>query len=514
MDASANPVAVWMFFGVIALTLAITYWAAKRSRSASQLYAAGGQIKAWQNGLAIVGDLMSAAVVLGGTAMFFDAGYDTIVYFASTMIGFTVMLALVAGPLRRFGRFTFTDVVAMRLSPVPIRIFSAISALAITLLYLVAQMVGAGALIEIMFGIPYRLAVIIVGTLMVIYVAFGGMLATTWVQITKAVLLLSGLTVMTLLVLAQTDFSLNELYTRAADVHVLRENLFQPGGMNMSGIATASLAMGVCFGVIGMPHILMRFFTVPDPATARRSMVVAMAGMFYVHAVIFVVLGAAGVLFISGNPAFVNGAGVPNGGSNMVALHLAAFVGGDLLFGLMAAVVLSTILAVVAGLTVAASAALSHDIYAGVIRRGIIDDRAESIAFRGACLAIGAVAIVVSIAFQGQNIMYLTGLVFSIAASACFPMVLLSLYWRPLTTAGAVSGGAVGLVVSVGTIVLGPSVWVQVLEHPEPILPLDQPAIVSIPAAFIVMIVVSLLTQQREEQPVRAAAAGQLSPDA
>jgi cation/acetate symporter len=497
METSINPVAVAMFIGVIALTLGITYWSARRSQSAAALYAAGGQITATQNGLAIIGDLMSAAIVLGGLAMFYDSGYDAVVYFASTMLGFSVLLALITGPMRRLGKFTFADVVASRLSPVPVRVLAAISALAITVMYLVAQMVGAGGLIQIMFGIPYPAAVLIIGSLMVMYVAFGGMLATTWVQIVKAVLMLTGVTIMAILALAQVGFDINELFTRATASHRLGEGVYQPGGMRMSPFVTASVAMAIGFGIIGLPHILMRFFTVPSPKVARRSMLVALSGMFYVHLLIVMVLGVAAVAFVTGNPEFMAANGAPRGGSNMVTLHLAQHLGGGVLFGFIAAVVFATILAVVAGLTVAASAAVSHDIFSSVIAKGKATDKQEKLVFRISCVVIGAAGVLLAIAFQGQNIIYITGMVFSIAASACFPVLLLSIYWSRLTTAGAVAGGYVGLIMSVGIIILGPSVWVQILGNGRPIVPTDQPAIISMPAAFIVMILVSLMTRDR-----------------
>ena len=497
MESSVNPVAVAFFFGVIALTLAITYWAAQRSHTLKELYAAGGTITAGQNGLAIAGDLASAALFLGGVGMFFTSGYDAAVYFFSGMAGFIIMLGFVAGPMRRLGRFTFTDAAAVRLSPVPICIIGAMSALAVTLMYLIAQMIGAGGLIQILFGIPYYAAVLIVGGLMVIYVAFGGMLATTWVQIIKACLMFAALLLMTVMALAQTGFSLDELYARAAAVHELGADLFQPGGLGLTRGQTFSLALAIMIGVPGMPHILMRFFTVPNPVIARKSLVVGMGMMGMFYAMVFLVLGAASVAFVTGNPEFMMADGTPRGGTNMIALHLAAYLGGDVLFGAVAAIAFVTILAVVAGLTVAAASALSHDLYANVFMRGKISERQETIVFRASALAIGAVGILLGIAFEGQNIIYLVGMLYSIAASATFPILVMSMFWSRLTTIGAVAGGSVGLILSVGLIVVGPSVWVQVLGNPKALLPFDQPAIISAPSAFAVMIIVSLLTREK-----------------
>jgi cation/acetate symporter len=498
MQSSPNAVSIGLFFGVIAITLAITYWAARRSNSAAQLYAAGGSITAGQNGLAIAGDLLSAALFLGGIGMFFTSGYDAILYFFPAMAGFALMLGFIAGPLRRLGRFTFADVACARLNPKPIRILAAFSSLAVSLMYMIIQMVGAGALIQILFGIPYTYAVVIVGSLMVIYVAFGGMLATTWVQITKAILMLSGLGVMCVLSLAHVGWSLDELYSRAATVHKLGEDLFQPGGLNLSVTQAASLSLAIALGIPGMPHILMRFFTVPNPNVARKSLVIGMVFIGFAYLMVFLILGAAGTAFITGNPDFVDEMGKPHGGTNMVALHLASYLGGEVLFGAVAAVAFATILAVVSGLTVASASALSHDIYVNVIAKGQISEKTETRVFRVSCLVIGAASILLGIAFEGQNIIYLTGMLYSVAASACFPVLVMSMYWRRLTTQGALAGGYAGLLSSLVLIVIGPSVWVTVLGNATPILPIEQPAIISVPVAFIVMVLVSLMTQESE----------------
>ena len=491
MSFTVSLVAIGFFFAVIAITLGITYWAAKRSHTTTELYAAGGRINAWQNGWAVAGDILSAAVLLGGVGMFFTSGYDAVLYAFPVLMGIVIALGLVAGPMRRLGRFTFTDAAAVGLSPVPIRIIAALSTLAVLLMYLTAQMLGAGGLIQILFGIPFALAVTIVGFLMVIYVAFGGMLATTWVQIVKAVLLVTGISLLGILALAETGFSLDQLYARAIAVHRLGANLMQPGGLGLSRIEAASLTMAFAFGIPGMPHLLMRFFTVPDPVTARRSLVVGISVMAFTFVLIYLVLGPAGVAFVTNNPAFATASGGVQGGTNMVVLHLARSVGGDVIFGLIAAVAFATILAVVSGITVAAASALSHDLYVHVFARGQADERREAMIFRGSSVVIGAVGIGLGIAFQGQNILFLTGLLFSIAASSCFPMLVMSMFWSKLTTAGAVAGGAVGLAASVGLIIIGPSVWVQVLGNAEAIIPLSQPAIISVPAAFATMVIVS-----------------------
>lgn len=492
MNSSVSPVAISLFFGVIGLTLLITYWASKRSRTTSELYAAGSSIKGWQNGWAIAGDIVSAATFLGGIGMFFYAGYDALLYAFPAMIGFVIMLGFIAGPMRRLGRFTFADAAAARLSPVPIRIFAAVSALAVTLMYLITQMLGAGGLIEILFGIPYSAAVVIIGTLMVVYVAFGGMLATTWVQLTKAMLLVFGLSLLAFLALGQTGFSIEELYTRAAKIHELGDKLFQPGGLGLSVLEGVSLTLAITLGMPGMPHVLMRFFTVPDPITARRSLAVGVSVVGFAVIVIYLILGPAGVAFVANQAEFLNESGAPRGGTNMVALHLARFLGGEVLFGIMAAVTFATILAVVSGLTVAAASALSHDLYANVISRGSVNEKQEAVVFRFSCVLIGIIGIGLGIAFEGQNILFLTGLLYSIAASACFPVLVMSMFWERLTTAGAVIGGSAGLISSVSLIIVGPTVWVQVLGNATPLVPFSQPAIISVPIAFLAMIVVSL----------------------
>jgi cation/acetate symporter len=496
MTDKVSPIAISLFFLVIVATLLITYWASRRSQTASQLYAAGGEIKAWQNGWAIAGDLLSASTLLGGIGMFFAAGYDALLYVFPAMVGFIIMLGFIAGPMRRMGKYTFSDAAATRLSPVPIRIVAALNALAVTLVYLIAQMLGAGGLIEILFGIPYPLAVVIVGGLMVTYVAFGGMLATTWVQLTKAMVLVLGIVLLAVLALSQVDFSLDGLYAKAAATHQLGLRLFQPGGLGLSPFDGISLSLAIALGIPGMPHLLMRFFTVPDPNTARRSLTIGMVVIGAAFFVVYMVLGPAGVAFVSNNPEFLTESGAPRGGTNMVALHLARFLGGEVVFGIIAAVAFATILAVVAGLTVAAASAISHDLYAQVFSKGNASERKETIVFRVSCVALGAVSIALGIAFEGQNILFLTGLLYSIAASGCFPILVMSMFWKPLTTSGAVAGGLVGLAVSVGLIIVGPTVWVQVLGNPSAIVSISQPAIISVPAAFITMILVSLLARR------------------
>ncbi len=496
MNSSVSYVAIGLFLAVIAVTLVITYWAAKRSHTTSEIYAAGGNITAWQNGWAIAGDILSAATLFGGVGMFYYAGYDAMLYSFPVLLGMLITLGFVAGPMRKLGRFTFADAVAARLSPIPIRILAALSTLAVLIMYLTAQMLGAGGLIEVLFGIPYEVALVIVGALMVIYVAIGGMLATTWVQIIKAVLLVTGVSILALLVLAQHGYSLDALYNKASAVHTFKDQVLQPGGLGLSPLDAASLSLALAFGIPGMPHLLMRFFTVPDPKTARRSAAVAASVMGFTYAAVYLVIGPAGVALITNNSDYATASGGVQGGTNMVVLHLARTVGGDVLFGLIAAVAFSTILAVVAGVTVSAASAISHDLYKCIFARKETTQRQEIMIFRASCVFMGVLGIGMGVAFKGQNILFLTGLLFSIAASSCFPVLVMSMFWRPLTTVGAVAGGYVGLGLSVALIIIGPNVWVQILGNPTAILPLTQPSIISVPAAFATMIVVSLLTRR------------------
>lgn len=486
-------VEILFFFLIIAATLAITYWAARRTNTADSFYAANRSIKGWQNGFAIAGDFMSAALLLGISGLFYSFGFDAIIYILVPPAAFGILLFLIADRLRNLGRYTFTDVISLRLGEKPARVFAATSTLISAIMYLVAQMVGAGALTQVLFGIPYGMAVTIVGVLMVLYVAFGGMLATTWVQITKAVLLVLGVAFLTLATLWRFGFDLSALYDAAAAVHPLGMGVFAPGGMNFDLIAALSLFMALTFGLVGSPHILMRFFTVPDAHHARVSAFVASAVVSLVLLAIAYVIGYGAIALVMGNPDFINPSGQLIGGNNMVAIHLSRMVGGEIFFGIIAAVAFATILAVVAGLTLASASAVSHDIYANVVHGGAPGERKEVRVSRIATLAIGAASIFLGIAFAGQNIAYLVSLALSVAASANFPVLLLSLYWRGLTTRGAIWGGGVGLLSAVAFVVLGPAVWVEILGNPEPIFPYAYPGIFSMAAAFITIWLVSTL---------------------
>ncbi len=489
-------VAVLCFLGTIALTLLITAWAARRGQDKASMYAASSSITGGQNGLAIAGDFMSATTVLGVVGLYFGGGVDTMIYFITPLAAMCLILLWTAGPLRRLGRYTLGDVVSVRLNSPMMRVYSGVSTIVISLIYLIAQLVGAGALISVLFGLSFEHSVMIVGALMAIYITFGGMLAATWVQIIKAVLLICGVVVITLMSINHAG-GLTAVYDRAAAVHHLGERLFHFGGMKLDMFSAVSLAVGLTLGVMGLPHLLIRFFTVPDETAARRSLVVACVIIGLVFILTFAVVAPAGVAFVTGNPDYVTAAGAVKGGPNMVVIHLAEAVGGPVLLGAFSAVAFATILAVVSGLTIAIASAASHDVMHPKADAAARSDSSELWIFRMAAVAAAVCAVALAIVFQKENVAYLVALAMTVAASTNFPVVILSLYWRKLTPAGALVGGLAGMVASVGLIVLSPGVWVKVLGHAAPIFPSDYPALVSAPLAFVVIWLVSMATQPK-----------------
>ncbi|BCO25743.1 cation/acetate symporter ActP [Rhodoferax lithotrophicus] len=502
-----NVTAIAMFFVFVLSTLFITYWAARRSKSASSFYTAGGGISGFQNGLAVAGDYMSAATLLGITSLVYVRGYDGFLYAISFFLGWPIMLFLMAERLRNLGKFTFADIVSYRLDPTRMRIMSAMGGLMVVFFYLIVQMVGAGELIQLLFGLEYNVAVIVVGVLMMVYVTFGGMIATTWVQIIKATLLLMGGTVVALLTMSHFDFNFGTLAQKAVAVHKAGAKIMSPGTLFADPVSTLSLSLGASFGLLGLPHILMRFFTVPNARAARASAFVA-SGFIGYFFLLICILGLGGIAIVGVDPQFfVDGqlGGKLLGGTNMVALHLAKATGGDLLLGFLSAVAFATILAVVSGLALAGAAAVSHDLYACVWRKGKTTDASEMRVSKIATLCIGVVAIGLGILFKGQNIAFLVALAFGIAASSNFPILLLSMYWRGLTTRGALAGGIAGLVSSVGLVILSPAVWKSVLGNPAAIFPYDHPALFSMPCAFLVAFVVSSLDQSARANAERHA---------
>ncbi|KAG8153776.1 cation acetate symporter [Burkholderia catarinensis] len=486
-----NPIAIGMFLLFVASTLVITRWAARKNHSVADHYAAGGKITAFQNGWAIAGDYMSAASLLGISALVFTSGYDGLIYSIGFLASWPIILFLIAEPLRNLGKYTLADVVSYRLRQRPIRAFAASSSVVIVLLYLVSQMVGAGKLVELLFGLNYTVAVLIVGLLMVVYVFFGGMLATTWIQIVKAVLLLAGAAFMALMVLNHFGFSLNALFSQAILEHPKHAAIMRPGGLVSDPVSAVSLGLALIFGTAGLPHILMRFFTVGDVKAARKSILYA-TGIVGVGYALIIVIGFGTIALVTSDPQYHDASGAVIGGVNMVAIHLAHAVGGNLFLGFICAVAFSTILAVVAGLTLAGSSAISHDLYANVLRRGHASDRDEMRVARMTTLVLGVLAVVLGIAFEKQNIAFIVSLTFSIAASSNFPVLLLSVYWRGLTTRGAVAGGLLGLATAVTLTILSPTVWVQVLGHPHALYPYEYPALFSMAVAFAGIFVFSV----------------------
>lgn len=435
-----NVAAILMFVAFVGATLCITYWASKRNNSAADYYAAGGKITGFQNGLAIAGDYMSAASFLGISALVFTSGYDGLIYSIGFLVGWPIILLLIAERLRNLGKYTFADVASYRLGQTQIRSLSACGSLVVVAFYLIAQMVGAGKLIQLLFGLDYHVAVILVGILMCLYVLFGGMLATTWVQIIKAVLLLSGASFMALMVMKHVNFDFNLLFSEAIKVHPKGEAIMSPGGLVKDPISAFSLGLALMFGTAGLPHILMRFFTVSDAKEARKSVLYATGFIGYFYILTFII-GFGAILLVSTNPAFKDAAGALLGGNNMAAVHLANAVGGSIFLGFISAVAFATILAVVAGLTLAGASAVSHDLYASVIKKGKANEKDEIRVSKITTIALAVLAIGLGILFESQNIAFMVGLAFSIAASCNFPVLLLSMYWKNLTTRGAMIGG-------------------------------------------------------------------------
>lgn len=506
---SLNPVAIIMFLGFVAITLGITFRAARRgTRTASEFYAAGGGLSGFKNGLAIAGDYTSAATFLGVTALVYTSGYDGMIYTIGFLVGFPMILFLIAEPLRNLGRFTFADVAAYRLSEVPVRTVAGVNTLVIVLFYLIAQLVGAGKLIELLFGLPYYMAVGTVGILMMLYVTFGGMLATTWVQIIKAVLLLSGAVLMSVLILGRFGFSLEALFTHAISLHPKSAAIMAPGGLVKDPVSAISLGVALIFGTAGLPHILMRFVTVADARQARMSVLVA-TGFITVFYTLLFVIGFGAIALVLGNPAFKDAAGNLVGGANMVALHLANALGGSVLLGFISAVAFATILAVVSGLTIAGASAASHDLYARVLRRGRAQEAEEIRVSKCAAIAISIVAMGLGILFENQNIAFMVGLVFAIAASANFPIIFLSVAWKGLTTRGAVAGSLAGLCSALVLVALGPGVWTGTLKLGAAPFPYDNPALFSVPLAFLTSWIFSKLDRSEAAAAVRNGFAAQ-----
>ncbi len=487
-----NIPAIVMFLVFVGATLGITKWAASRARSAADFYAAGGGITGFQNGLAIAGDYMSAASFLGISGLVFATGFDGLIYSVGWLVGWPIILFLIAERLRNLGKYTFADVVSFRLEATPTRSLAAIGTLSVVAFYLIAQMVGAGKLVELLFGLPYLYAVILVGVLMITYVAFGGMVATTWVQIIKACLLLGGATFMALMVLASFGFSPETMFRAAVDIHPKHAAIMAPGGLVSDPISAISLGLALMFGTAGLPHILMRFFTVADAKAARKSVFYATGFIGYFYILTFII-GFGAITLLMNDPSYfkVAASGAYNkvsdllGGTNMAAIHLANAVGGSLFLGFISAVAFATILAVVAGLTLAGASAVSHDIYASVIAKGQVSEDKEIRLSKFSAIIIGIVAVVLGYIFENQNVAFMVGLAFAVAASCNFPVLLMSVFWKGTTSRGALIGGLLGLAAAIVMVVLSPAVWVKTFGFKAALFPYDNPALFSMTIAFV-----------------------------
>lgn len=502
-----NWVAIGMFVAFVGLTLWITKVAAARTRTASDFYTAGGGISGFQNGLAMAGDYMSAASFLGISAQIFNDGYDGLIYSTGFLVGWPILLFLMAERLRNLGRFTFADVASYRFAQPPVRSFAALSTLLVVSFYLVAQMVGAGQLIKLLFGLPYAAAVLIVGGLMMLYVLFGGMRATTWVQIIKAVMLLGGASFMALMVLAQSGFSLEALFARAVEVKTQAamaggagaseaaekgRSIMAPGNFIKDPVSAISFGLALMLGTAGLPHILMRFFTVPDAKEARKSVLWATGWIGYFYILTFII-GFGAIVLVGTQASYLDGEGALRGGGNMAAIHLAHAIGGDAFLGFISAVAFATILAVVAGLTLSAASAVSHDLYATVFRHGRASSADELRVSRLTTLALGAFAVLLGLVFEKQNVAFMVSLAFALAASGNFPVLILSLLWSGCTTRGAAWGGTIGLLTAFVLTLLSPAVWTATLGLGAAPFPYSSAAIFSVPAGFIAIWLISRL---------------------
>ena len=509
-----NLLALGMFGLFVAITLGITKWAATRAHSASNFYSAGGGITGFQNGLAIAGDYMSAASFLGISGLVYKSGYDGLIYSVGFLVGWPIVTFLIAEPLRNLGRFTFASVASFRFEQTPIRILAACGTLVTVAFYLIAQMIGAGGLIKLLFGIDYAYAVVIVGILMIVYVTFGGMVATTWVQIIKALLLLFGASFMAFVVLKHFNFSAEAMFKEAVKVHPNGIKIMSPGSFVSDPISAISLGLGLMFGTAGLPHILMRFFTVRDAVAARKSVFYATGFIGYFYILTFVI-GFGAISLVSTQPEFLNPYLLAKGknaidstlgGTNMTAVDLAKAVGGDVFFGFISAVAFATILAVVSGLTLAGASAISHDLYATVFKEGAAHEHREIFVSKISTVVLGLLAIVLGIASEKLNVAFAVGLAFAVAASCNFPVLVMSIFWRGMTTRGALVGGFLGLVTAFVGVVLSPGIWVDVLGYPKGSAPFpySNPALFSMTIAFLGIWLTSKLDRSERGEIDRA----------
>ena len=563
-----RAITITMFLIIVGITLGIVVWAAKRTKTTADFYAARGAITGTQNGWAIAGDYMSAASFLGIAGLISLYGYDGFMYSVGWLVAYVTVLLIVAEPCRNAGKFTMGDILSFRTNPKPVRAAAAISTVAVSTFYLTAQMVGAGKLMELLLGIPFRIAISGVGCLMIIYVVFGGMIATTWVQIIKAGLLMTGASVLCILVAAKAGFNPVQFFSDVAtntniqswvQINLLKEAIpkagfdygqrfLEPGLLLKDVWDQISLGMALVLGTAGMPHILMRFFTVPTAQAARKSVIIAMfiIGTFYI---LTTLLGFGAAINVS--PQLISRV---DAGGNMANMLLAQMLGnqvaplaGDFLLAFLCAVAFATILAVVSGLVLAASAAISHDIYVNIVKGGHADQHEQVRAARITSVVVGATAIIIAILAEGQNVAHLVALAFAVASSGNLPVVILALFWRKFNTAGTIAGLMVGTFVAIGLVLVSPNMQYPkiiaagqqkisvALEQKQaggatltdkekaelakakmlyeknkdgssmmgldkPLFPLKNPGIVSIPVGFLAAVIFSLMFRRKKEE--------------
>ncbi|MGG3504172.1 cation acetate symporter [Paenibacillus lautus] len=488
--------AIALFCGIVFLTLIITYYAAKKTTNTSDFYTAGGGLKGWQNGTAIAGDYMSAASFLGIAGSIALVGFDGFFYSIGFLVAYLVVLYLVAEPLRNLGKYTVADMIAARFSDKKVRGDAALNTISISIFYMIAQLVGAGALIKLLLGLDYVTSVLIVGVLMTIYVVFGGMHATSWVQISKAILLMAGTFIISLIVFAKFDFSLTQMFHHMKTATPLQEAFLNPGNKYKIPLETLSLNLALVLGTAGLPHILTRFFTVKDAKTARSSVVYAtwIIGIFYVMT-IFLGFGAA---------AFVGATDITavDKAGNMAAPLLAKAIGGDFLFALISAVAFATILAVVTGLVLSAASAFAHDFYGQIVRRGESSEKEQLKMARYASIGVSIVSILLALFAQKMNVAFLVSLAFAVAASANLPVILFTVFWKRFNTTGAVTGMLTGLISTVILVALSPNIWDpagKAILIGDPIFPMSNPGIISIPLGFVAAYIGTLLSSSKDE---------------
>jgi cation/acetate symporter len=492
-----NTAAFTMFLCIVFVTLVITYFASKRTKNASEFYTAGGGLTGWQNGLAIAGDYMSAASFLGIAGAVALTGFDGFFYSIGFLVAYLVVLYLVAEPLRNLGKYTFADMIAARFDAKKVRGFAAMNTVTISIFYMIAQLVGAGALIKLLLGLEYTTSVLIVGVLMTVYVIFGGMHATSWVQIIKAVLLMGGTFLISIVVFAKFNFSITDMFEQMKTATPLKEAFLNPGVKYKDGIDTLSLNMGLVLGTAGLPHILVRFFTVKDAKTARSSVVYAtwIIGIFYVMT-IFLGFGAA---------AFVGTTDIvaANAAGNMAAPLLAQALGGNMLFAFISAVAFATILAVVAGLVLTAASAFAHDFYNEILKKGKATEKQQVSMARWASIGVSVVSIVLALGAQSLNVAFLVSLAFAVAASANLPVIIYTIYWKRFNTTGAIWAMVVGLISAIGLVIISPNVFSpevgKAIFVGNPLFPYTTPGIVSIPLGFIAGYLGTVLSSQKAD---------------